>query len=311
MAKPLVIISSRSFSTGKLDLDKILKDSGCETRKISTTHEISEISNDLKDAVAWIAGVAPITTEMLDLAPNLRIISRYGVGVDSVDLGAAKKHGVLVANTPGANSNSVAELALSLMFSAIRNLSESNANVRSNNWKAIRGKEINGMVIGVVGYGKIGRLVANKLSLLGAKVLVNDPYVSDPAIVDLIVINKTAELVTLHSPGDEQIITNKWINDAPKGQIIINTARANLVDESALVDGLRSGKIGFFAADSISSEVTGSASPLLDNDLIDKTLFTPHIGGQTNDAIDLMGSMAVENVLAVLAGKPLRNQILL
>ena len=311
MAKPLVIISSRSFSTGKLDLDKILKDSGCETRKISTTHELSEISSDLKDAVAWIAGVAPITPEMLDLAPNLRIISRYGVGVDSVDLGAAKKHGVLVANTPGANSNSVAELALSLMFSAIRNLSESNANVRSNNWKAIRGKEINGMVIGVVGYGKIGRLVANKLSLLGAKVLVNDPYVSDPAIVDLIVINKTAELVTLHSPGDEQIITNKWINDAPKGQIIINTARANLVDESALVDGLRSGKIGFFAADSISSEVTGSASPLLDNDLIDKTLFTPHIGGQTNDAIDLMGSMAVENVLAVLAGKPLRNQILL
>jgi D-3-phosphoglycerate dehydrogenase len=311
MAKPLVIISSRSFSTGKLDLDKILKDSGCETRKISTTHEISEISSDLKDAVAWIAGVAPITTEMLDLAPNLRIISRYGVGVDSVDLGAAKKHGVLVANTPGANSNSVAELALSLMFSAIRNLSEANANVRSNNWKAIRGKEINGMVIGVVGYGKIGRLVANKLSLLGAKVLVNDPYVSDPAIVDLSVINKTAELVTLHSPGDEQIITNKWINDAPKGQIIINTARANLVDESALVDGLRSGKIGFFAADSISSEVTGSASPLLDDDLIDKTLFTPHIGGQTNDAIDLMGSMAVENVLAVLAGKPLRNQILL
>ena len=311
MAKPLVIISSRSFSTGKLDLDKILKDSGCETRKISTTHELSEISSDLKDAVAWIAGVAPITPEMLDLAPNLRIISRYGVGVDSVDLGAAKKHGVLVANTPGANSNSVAELALSLMFSAIRNLSESNANVRSNNWKAIRGKEINGMVIGVVGYGKIGRLVANKLSLLGAKVLVNDPYVSDPAIVDLSVINKTAELVTLHSPGDEQIITNKWINDAPKGQIIINTARANLVDESALVDGLRSGKIGFFAADSISSEVTGSASPLLDNDLIDKTLFTPHIGGQTNDAIDLMGSMAVENVLAVLAGKPLRNQILL
>ena len=311
MAKPLVIISSRSFSTGKLDLDKILKDSGCETRKISITHEISEISSDLKDAVAWIAGVAPITTEMLDLAPNLRIISRYGVGVDSVDLGAAKRHGVLVANTPGANSNSVAELALSLMFSAIRNLSESDANVRSNNWKPIRGKEINGMVIGVVGYGKIGRLVANKLSLLGAKVLVNDPYVSDPAIVDLSVINKTAELVTLHSPGDEQIITNKWINDAPKGQIIINTARANLVDESALVDGLRSGKIGFFAADSISSEVTGSASPLLDDDLIDKTLFTPHIGGQTNDAIDLMGSMAVENVLAVLAGKPLRNQILL
>ena len=104
MAKPLVLISSRSFSTGNLDLNKILIDSGCEIRKISNTHDLAEISTDLKEAVAWIAGVAPITSEMLDLAPNLKIISRYGVGVDSVDLSAAKNHGILVANTPGANS---------------------------------------------------------------------------------------------------------------------------------------------------------------------------------------------------------------
>ena len=170
MGKPIVLVSSRSFSTGNLDLIKILIDSGCEVKRISTTHDLAEVSIDLKDAVAWIAGVAPITSEMLDLAPNLKIISRYGVGVDSVDLASAKKHGVLVANTPGANSNSVAELALSLIFLSIRNLIVSNLNVRANNWKAIRGKEINGMTVGVVGYGKIGGLVANKLSLLGAKV---------------------------------------------------------------------------------------------------------------------------------------------
>jgi D-3-phosphoglycerate dehydrogenase len=309
MAKPLVLISSRSFSTGNLDLNKILIDSGCEIRKISNSHDLAEISSDLANAVAWIAGVAPITSEMLDLAPNLKIISRYGVGVDSVDLIAAKDRGILVANTPGANSNAVAELAISLIFAALRNLVASNSNVRSNNWTAIRGKEINGMVVGVVGYGKIGKLVSNKLNLLGAKVLSYDPYVSDPALVDLSLINKSAQLVTLHSPGDEQIITKDWIENAPSGQIIINTARANLIDETSLASGIRSGKIAFFAADSISTEVSGGDSPLFATDLTDKTLFTPHIGGQTDSSVDLMGSMAVENVLAFLAGKQLRNQI--
>ena len=309
MGKPIVLISTRSFSTGNLDLIKLLHDSGCEIKKISTSHDLNEISKELKDAVAWIAGVAPITSEMLDLAPNLKIISRYGVGIDSVDLTAAKSRGVLVANTPGANSNSVAELAVTLIFASLRNLVASNLDVRSSNWTAIRGRELNGMVVGIVGFGKIGRLVSSKLSSLGAKILAHDPYISDPALVDLSSINKSAELVTLHSPGDEQIITKDWISNAPIGQIIINTARANLVDESALADGLRSGKIEFFAADSISSEVSGGQSPLLASDLANKTLFTAHIGGQTDSAIDLMGSMAVENVLAVLAGKPLRNQV--
>jgi len=309
MKKPIVLISTRSFSTGNLDLNKILIDSGCEIRKISTTHDLAEISTDLKEAVAWIAGVAPITSEMLDLAPNLKIISRYGVGVDSVDLIAAKDRGILVSNTPGANSNAVAELAISLIFAALRNLMASNSNVRSNNWTAIRGKEINGMVVGVVGYGKIGKLVSNKLNLLGAKVLSYDPYVSDPALVDLSLINKSAQLVTLHSPGDEQIITKDWIENAPSGQIIVNTARANLIDETSLASGIRSGKIAFFAADSISTEISGGDSPLFATDLTDKTLFTPHIGGQTDSSVDLMGSMAVENVLAFLAGKQLRNQI--
>jgi D-3-phosphoglycerate dehydrogenase len=309
MKKPIVLISTRSFSTGGLDLNKILIDSGCEIRKISTTHDLAEISTDLSEAVAWIAGVAPITSEMLDLAPNLKIISRYGVGVDSVDLLAAKDRGILVANTPGANSNAVAELAISLIFAALRNLVASNSNVRANNWTAIRGKEINGMVVGVVGYGKIGKLVSNKLNLLGAKVLSYDPYVSDPALVDLSLINKSAQLVTLHSPGDEQIITKDWIENAPSGQIIVNTARANLIDETSLASGIRSGKIAFFAADSISTEVSGGDSPLFATDLTDKTLFTPHIGGQTDSSVDLMGSMAVENVLAFLAGKQLRNQI--
>lgn len=309
MKKPIVLISTRSFSTGNLDLNKILIDSGCEIRKISTTHDLAEISTDLSEAVAWIAGVAPITSEMLDLAPNLKIISRYGVGVDSVDLIAAKDRGILVSNTPGANSNAVAELAISLIFAALRNLMASNSNVRSNNWTAIRGKEINGMVVGVVGYGKIGKLVSNKLNLLGAKVLSYDPYVSDPALVDLSLINKSAQLVTLHSPGDEQIITKDWIENAPSGQIIVNTARANLIDETSLASGIRSGKIAFFAADSISTEISGGDSPLFATDLTDKTLFTPHIGGQTDSSVDLMGSMAVENVLAFLAGKQLRNQI--
>lgn len=309
MMKPLVLISSRSFSTGDVDLIKILDNSGCEIKKISTDHKIEEISGDLLNAVAWIAGVAPITNEMMAQAPNLKIISRYGVGVEAIDLESAKKRGILVANTPGANSNSVAELTLGLIFSALRNLPISNLNVRSSNWSVIRGKEINGMTVGVIGYGKIGKLVTNKLNQLGAKILVFDPFVSDSEMVDLEVINKSAQLVTLHSPGEDLIIDQNWLDKAPRGQIIINTARAKLVDESAVAKALRTGRLSFYASDTLSSENTQLESKLLADDLADKTLFTPHLGAQTNQAIDLMGSMAVENVLATLAGKPIRNLI--
>lgn len=309
MMKPLVLISSRSFSTGDVDLIKILGDSGCEIKKISTDHKIEEISGDLLNAVAWIAGVAPITNEMMAQAPNLKIISRYGVGVEAIDLKSAKKRGILVANTPGANSNSVAELTLGLIFSALRNLPISNLNVRSSNWSVIRGKEINGMIVGVIGYGKIGKLVANKLNQLGAKILAFDPFVSDSEMSDLEVINKSAQLVTLHSPGEDLIIDQNWLDKAPRGQIIINTARAKLVDESAVAKALRTGRLSFYASDTLSSENTQLESKLLADDLADKTLFTPHLGAQTNQAIDLMGSMAVENVLATLAGKPIRNLI--
>lgn len=307
MTKPVVLISTRSFSTGNVDLFKLLNDSGCEVRKISTNHDVNEIKPDLNDAVAWIAGVAPITDEMLSLAPNLKIISRYGVGVDAVDLESAKKRGVLVANTPGANSNSVAELALAHILSALRKLPISNSNVRALDWSPIRGQEINGLIIGVVGYGKIGRLVAHKLSLLGAKILIYDPFVTDAQTVDLDTLNKKSQLVTLHTPGNEVIINKLWIDKAPAGQIIINTARANLINESDVAEGLRSNKLSFYAADSISNENSLSQSPLLSSDLASKTLFTPHLGAQTIEAIDLMGSMAVENVLAVLANKPVRN----
>jgi phosphoglycerate dehydrogenase-like enzyme len=307
MTKPVVLISTRSFSTGNVDLFKILNDSECEVRKISTNHDVNEIKPDLNDAVAWIAGVAPITDEMLSLAPNLKIISRYGVGVDAVDLESAKKRGILVANTPGANSNSVAELALAHILSALRKLPISNSNVRASDWSPIRGQEINGLIIGVVGYGKIGRLVAHKLSLLGAKILIYDPFVTDAQTVDLDTLNKKSQLVTLHTPGNEVIINKSWIDKAPAGQIIINTARANLINESDVAEGLRSDKLSFYAADSISNENSVSESPLLSSDLASKTLFTPHLGAQTIEAIDLMGSMAVENVLAVLANKPVRN----
>jgi D-3-phosphoglycerate dehydrogenase len=307
MTKPVVLISTRSFSTGNVDLLKILNDSGCEVRKISTNHDVNEIKPDLNDAVAWIAGVAPITDEMLSLAPNLKIISRYGVGVDAVDLESAKKRGILVANTPGANSNSVAELALAHILSALRKLPISNSNVRASDWSPIRGQEINGLIIGVVGYGKIGRLVAHKLSILGAKILIYDPFVTDVQTVDLDTLNKKSQLVTLHTPGSEVIVNKLWIDKAPVGQIIINTARANLINESDVAEGLRSDKLSFYAADSISNENSVSESPLLSSDLASKTLFTPHLGAQTIEAIDLMGSMAVENVLAVLANKPVRN----
>lgn len=309
MAKPIILVSSRSFSTGKLDLISLLESSGCEVRRISTDHSVESIARDLAVATGWIAGVGKITSEILDLAPNLKIISRYGVGVDSIDLTATKAHGILVTNTPGANSNAVAELAISLIFAALRNLLQANLNVRKADWNSQIGREMKDLRVGVIGFGKIGQLVGTKLEALGALVSVYDPFLKNVNSRELDFLNTNCEVITLHAPGLEKIITRSWIDQALQGQIIINTARAALVDEQAVADGLKSGKLSFYAADSLQIENTGEISTLLSEEYSSKTLFTPHIGAQTSDSIDLMGAMAVENILAFLSGNNLKNLV--
>jgi D-3-phosphoglycerate dehydrogenase / 2-oxoglutarate reductase len=313
VSQPVILVTTRSFSSGKLDLNQELKNAGYQVVIGDFSHDLNSIAPVLTNAVAWIAGVAPIEEQHLAVAANLKIIARYGVGFEAVDLIAAEKKNIVVTNTPGANSLAVAEHSLALLFASARNVAASYKNVRENNWITARGRQISGSKIGIIGFGRIGKLVVEKLQALAAEVFVSDPYVKPEEITKvgaktaaLSEIAQFCDFVLLQAPGGQLLIDQTWISQALTGQIIVNTARADLVDETAIADGLLSGQLDFYAADALVDEIN---SPLLVEDLSEKVLVTAHIAGQTTAAVDQMGAMAVANVLAVLAGKDPVNPV--
>jgi len=314
--KGKVVISSRSFSSGNIDLIKYLKENGFESKFIEPKHELNELKVELKNALAWIAGTSTITDEMMGFAPDLKIIARYGVGFEGIDLSSAKSRKIVVTNTPGANSLSVAELTLGLTFAALRGIVESAGDVRNSNWQVTRGLQLEGSKVGIIGFGRIGRLLAPKFKALGCDVWIFDPFIEENQIIQDGFHAKTSgeiakfcSVVSLNAPGNDTIIDSNWLANCLDGQIIINSARAELVDEAAIANGLRSGKLFAYAADTLQGESNSSASPLLKDDIKHKVTITAHLGSQTQSAIDAMGKASCDNLIAVLSGKPPINPV--
>jgi D-3-phosphoglycerate dehydrogenase len=307
-----VVVTSRSFSGGRLDLVASLEEAGLTVVRGSTTHDLEALRPALGDAVAWIAGTAPVTAAHLAAAPGLRVVARYGVGVDAVDVAAAARAGVVVTNTPGANSEAVAEHAVALLFAVLRGVPAGDRRVRRDDWSVSRGRQLAGSVAGVVGFGRIGRGVVRRLQGLGCDVLVHDPYVAADDVrslgatpASLEEVCGSAQVVSLHAPGGATLVDAAWLTRCPADQVVVNTARADLVDEPAVAAALRDGRLAGYAADTLAAEAgADSASPLLADDLADQVVVTPHLGAQTREAVDTMGSLAVDDVLAVLAGRP-------
>lgn len=305
-----VLVTSRSFSSGRLDLTARLAEAGLEVTRGPADHDLEELRPALASCVAWIAGTGPVTAEHLAGAPGLRVLARYGVGTDAVDLAAAVAAGIPVGNTPGANTEAVAEHAVALAFAALRAVPAGDRRVRAGEWTVTRGRQLAGSVTGVVGFGRIGRSAARRFAALGCTVLVHDPFVPEDAIrgagyepATLERIATTCTVVSLHAPGGAVLVDRAWVDSCAAGQVLVNTARAGVVDEEAVAQGLSSGRLAAFAADTLGTEsASDDSSPLLHPDLAEQVVLTPHLGAQTVEAVDLMGSMAVDNVLAVLAG---------
>jgi D-3-phosphoglycerate dehydrogenase len=306
-----VLVTSRSFSSGTVDLVARIEAAGLKVVRGPATHDLEELRPVLSEAVAWIAGTAPVTAEHLTAAHSLRVLARYGVGVDAVDLGAAAAAGVTVTNTPGANSEAVAEHAIALLFAALRAVPAGDRRVRRGDWRVLRGRQLSDSVAGVVGFGRIGRGTARRLAALGCEVLLHDPYVPAEEVtaagaspVTLDELCERAAVVSLHAPGGACIVDAAWLQACLPGQVIVNTARSDLVDEHAVADSLRTGALAAYAADMLDDEGGGhEASPLLAEDLTDRVVITPHLGAQTSEAVDAMGGLAVDDVLAVLSGR--------
>jgi D-3-phosphoglycerate dehydrogenase len=314
----LVLVTSRSWSSGSRDLEGELTSAGYRVARAAPVHDLDELRPLLRDAVGWIAGTGPVTREVLEAAPRLRVIARYGVGVDAVDLAAAADRGIVVTNTPGANSSAVADLAVALMLTALRGIPAADRRVRAGDWSGRQGRELGALTVGIVGLGRIGRGVAERLTGFGATLLGADPFVpaDDPVFtrvrrVGLDELARDSDVVTLHAPGGEQTLVDAaWFARATRPQLIVNTARADLVDETAVAAALRSSGCLGYAADTLAIENHGEhASPLLAPDLADRVIVTPHLGAQTLEGIDGMGSMATENLLAVLRGDAPGNPV--
>jgi D-3-phosphoglycerate dehydrogenase / 2-oxoglutarate reductase len=304
-----VLVTPRSFGAGDADPAGVLAAAGLRVVRGPTDHDPATLAELLGGAVAWIAGTAPVTAGHLDLAPHLRVVARYGTGVDAVDLHAARARGIVVTNTPGANAEAVADYTVALMLAALRHVVDQDRAVRTGRWQARRGRELGALTVGLVGFGAVGRGVARRLAGFGATVLVHDPYVPadelraagvQPA-PEVAALAATAQLVSLHLPGGGRpVVDAAFLAQLPAGAVLVNTARGDLLDEAAVAAALAGGRLGAAAVDVLASE-PAATSPLLH---APNAIVTPHAAGQTVEAIDRMGMTAAEEVVRVLVGKP-------
>jgi D-3-phosphoglycerate dehydrogenase len=265
----------------------------------------------------FIAGLDKIDQRVIAAADHLKVIARYGVGVEAVDLQAAKEKGIVVTNTPGANSASVAELTIALMLSLARSLPTAIQATRAGEWPRKSGLSLEGKVVGLVGFGSIGQLVALRLHGFGCKLLAYDPYTL-PAravelgveLVDLPQVVQKADFLSLHCAVTDEtrgMVDAAFLEQMKPGAYLINTARGELVDESALLVALQSKKLAGAALDAFTIEPPGADNPLL---ALPNLLATPHMGAHADSATNAMGWMALNDCLAVLKGEPPKYRVI-
>lgn len=256
--------------------------------------------------VGWLAGVEPVTSRIIEAARELKVISRNGVGIDNLPVDILSKKGVKIMTADGANSLGVAELTIGLIFSALRSIPHADAGIKAGQWPRLRGLEIRGRTVGIIGCGAIGREVARIIVALGARVLAYDPVRPNLdlpgdcfsyAEVDEIV--STADILSLHCPLPKDgtaLLGRERLFAAKPGQILINTARARLIDEDALIEALDCGQIGYYATDVFEPEppeslrLAGHA----------RVVATSHIGGFTAESVDRATRIAADNLLSAL-----------
>lgn len=259
----------------------------------------------LPECVAYLAGIEPIKANVLNAAKNLKIISRNGVGIDNIDRKVAERLGIKIKIAPAANSQGVAELAIGLIFCSIRSITNCNAHMKNGIWKREKGTELKAKTLGVIGCGSIGKIVIKMALGIGLKVLGYDLYPDksfSPSnsfkYVDLNELFENSDIISLHCPPSENPIINRdSMMKMKNGVILINTARASLVDESTVSKALNKGKIAKYAIDVYNNEPPGL------NELIlhENTICTPHIGGCTTESIDRAVKMAIDNIIKELS----------
>jgi len=302
-------ISSRSF--GKISSKPIdlLKNAGFKVQVNPHNKKLNEneLIEMIGDAVGLIAGTEPITEKVLNHAKELKVISRYGVGMDNIDLDAAKKRGIKVYNTPNAPAKAVAELTLSLILNCMRRIPKSSQSMREGTWQPQMGHSLYGKTLGIIGLGRIGKELVKLIQPFNVEILAYEKYPDNDFITShnitpesLETVLSKSDIVSIHLPlidETRKIIGAKELSLMKHDSILINTARGALVDEDALINALREGAIAGAALDAFESEPYSGELLNFNN-----VLLTPHIGTYTEETRMTMEMETVDNLIKGLSG---------
>lgn len=308
---PKVLCTSLSAEEGPHH--DILRKAGFEPQVVARDVNIKQPENYiplLQGCCAVVAGAEPFTEEILKAVPELRVISRTGVGYDAIDLEACDRLGVAVTITPGVNHHAVAEHAVALLMGVARGFPRYDMGVRSANWTRKPGPRVMGSTLGLVGLGRIGQAMATRGIGLGMKVIACDPFACPDFVaqheiemVELHDLYARADYISLHVPAlpeTEDMINADTIAEMKNSAVLINTSRGTLVNEDDLVQALSTGQLRAAGLDVYRTEPLPADSPLLS---LDNVLLSPHIAGQDFESHADTFTMAAENIIALRDGR--------
>lgn len=304
-----VAVQTSLASSGK----DLLKKHGFEVVELPDK-KISTLLDKASDAFGIILGTAPFPNETIAKMPNLKIIARNGVGFDNIDVSFMKKHGIYVTITPLANASTVAETTLAEIFDLSKNITNDSIEMRKGDWdykKKHKGFDLAGKTVGILGYGRIGKMVAKKLSAMDMNILVCSPHAKDSEMVKVVdrdTIFRESDVITLHLPvlpSTKDGIGKREFEMMKKTAILINLARGALINTDELIDALKNNLIKGAALDVFDKEPLPMTSPLY---ALKNVLLTPHIASNTIECMSRMSYDAASEIVKVLNDeKPLWN----
>lgn len=297
MAKKIAITTTSfaEYESAPLDL---LEENDFEVVKNNLGHKLDKKKTlELgKGCIGIVAGTETYSRDILEKLVGLKVISRCGVGIENIDINCAKDFGIKVMSTPDAPTLAVAELTLGLMLDLLRKISLMDRNLHHRKWQKVTGTLLSGKKIGIVGFGRIARKLAELLRPFNCKIAYADPFVEDNLLgfkrLSLLELLPWADIITMHVSNKDTVIGEKEIRQMKKGACLVNTSRGSVIDEDALYKALRDGDLSGAALDVFSEEPYQGHLGELDN-----IVLTPHIGSYAKEARIEMEKEAVKNLL--------------
>ncbi len=313
-----VLITATNYDTLCQDGLRMLKDFGCEVELSAydrpyTQTELMEVVGDVD---ACIASMEPWNEASMSAAPGLKVIARFGTGYDTVDLDAAKRHGIQVTNCPGVNAPAVAEHAAALLLALVREIPRLDRTTRAGGWERTMFHELSGRTVGIVGLGNIGKKIARIMSGFDVRLTAyNRTFRKEEAealgveLVSLDELWSQSDYISLSIASNQDtfhMVNRESISKMKDGVLLVNAARGALVDEMAVYEALKSCRMGGFAADVLEQEPFDREHPLMK---LPNFICTPHASGQTYENYKNTGLMTAKAVIDVLSGKEPDNRL--